>query len=146
MTRDPTAYLEELIAEILEQLAFCEVERKDRGFAGWSDEDLRWTEIALLAPYTDHMTIALPGELAEMIAGDAWGGLDDDDQTLAVADFLNELINTLAGQLLARLNPGQPISLGLPEAGRGPREVPSGRSLYFDVEGQPLCVSLKHAA
>ena len=135
-----------LVADFLGELAFAYVQPAAASFAGWDSAELFWTAIELRAPRADHLTVAMPASLARQLAEDAWGGLPEEGADEAVADFLGELSNTLAGQLLAGLHPGEAIALGLPETGQGPRSAPAGGALTFDVEGHPLCVTLKSAA
>lgn len=140
----PTETVASLVSEVLERLAYADVRSVDSAF-DWAQPGLAWAAIRLDAPRSDHMTLALSEPLAGQLVDDALGGLSPDLLAAAIPDFLGELSNTLAGALLARLHPGEPIVLGLPEIGRGPRAAPAGQTFSFDVEGFALGVTLRAA-
>lgn len=140
----PSETVAELVSGVLESLAYADVTVDSAPF-DWSQPGLAWAEIRLDAPRSDHMTLALAEPLAGQLVDDALGGVPPELIAAAIPDFMGELSNTLAGVLLARLHPGEPIVLGLPETGRGPRAVPAGQTYTFDVEGLSLGVTLRAA-
>ena len=135
-----------VVGQVLESVAFTEAIPLAEGFSAWQDPALCWAEVEMIAPHADHLILALPRSLASQLADDAWGGLDPAAADSAVRDFLGEFGNVIAGQLLARLNPGMEVVLGLPATGQGARTPPAGRHFTFDVDGHPLCITLKSAA
>jgi len=136
---------QELVGDVLASLAFADARPSEAVFR-WSQPGLFWSEIRLDAPHTGQVTLALPRPLAVELADDALGGLPPSLTEAALPDFLGELSNTLAGNLLARLHPGKPIALGLPQTGRGPRPAPAGHTFSFDVGGTSLGLTLETAA
>jgi CheY-specific phosphatase CheX len=129
------------LAETLESMAFMEVT------AGLSDEEapyddeLLWSGIDVAAPFQGRITLVMPQglalEMTETMFG--FGEIETPLEDLA-RDTLAEIINTLAGRLMAGIVPeDQTFELGLPETGEGwPDTHAPKQEFRLSVEGETV--------
>ncbi len=141
-TETTSSLLDEVLGEALEVAAFAEAIPVDEGW-DWQRDDVTWARIELRAPLSGVVLIGIGREAAEALASDAWGEDVDDELVLA---FAGELVNTVAGQLLARTGTPE-VELGLPSTGFGavgPGEV--GTTRTYDVDGAIIAVAIAAGA
>jgi len=120
------------LEEALEQVAFAPLTMLDEPF-DWLDGDLIWSEIQLCAPLSGTLVLGAPRTTVQPLAADAWGG--EEDGANPGEAFLSEMVNIVAGQILANLFPAREPWIGLPVYGEGPRTVaPHALSLCVDVD------------
>lgn len=142
---DLAALLETAVSETLENMVFAEAELVESG--GTPDWDnIRGARIEVLDPIRVSLTLAvsegLINELADVISGGE-PGLDE-APTLEpgeIEDALAELINTIAGRLMAGLIPaGQKFELGLPEPQDKLEARDEGTLYCFEAGGNDLWI------
>ncbi|MDY6853020.1 MAG: chemotaxis protein CheX [Thermodesulfobacteriota bacterium] len=134
----------EAVAETFENMAFMEaVPVSSDDVEPSSDSTLLWSRIAVLQPVEGELTLlaseGLAGEITEAIFGETDEDASPDDMAF---DALAELINTIAGRLMAELIPqDQAFELGLPETGKGwPQGSEEEIAYHFDLEGHKLMI------
>lgn len=133
----------EAVAETFENMAFMEAVPIDSDDIEPSGSTLLWARIAVLQPVEGELTLLaleeLAGEITEAVFGEADEDASPDDMAF---DALAELINTIAGRLMAELIlHDQTFELGLPETGKGwPQGSEEEIAYHFDLEGHKLMI------
>lgn len=133
----------EAVAETFEDMAFMEAVPIDSDDAEPSVSTLLWARIAVLQPVEGELTLLASEELAGEITEAVFGEADEDTSPDDMAfDALAELINTIAGRLMAELIPqDQTFELGLPETEKGwPQGLEEEAAYHFDLEGHKLMI------
>lgn len=144
--------LDDAVRRTFEEIAFAETFVIDTGdmtpdmetmlqcFA--QEEECLNVAIDLLSPVTGRLVVRacqnLITSLIEMVLGPE--GVEADDE--AKADFLAEMLNTLAGAFMARICPGEKtFDIGLPEMVENPPETFS-HERFYSVNAMPLKIIL----
>jgi hypothetical protein len=140
-TEEAIASVDPLVAEVVENLFFCEAEPLEDADLGPTDEWL-WASIALHRPYRGRMTLAIPPEVATEFSL----GVGEDDGDGARLLLLGELVNTLAGAFQASLaSDDEDVGVGLPRTGIGVRwsEDATGVARVYDTGDGAFVLALE---
>ncbi len=126
----------EAVAETLESMVFMEALLDEPGDPESLGPSPIGSCIAVNKPFEGRATLFMSIELAQELTMNILGAYDEETLSDAIVrDALAELINTIAGRLMAKLTPeDQTFELGLPEPVEGiPRET-DAIIFYFDVD------------
>ncbi|MFH2129491.1 MAG: chemotaxis protein CheX [bacterium] len=137
--------LDEAVRETIETMAFMEVMRGDK-ITPYDEHLVRLrVEILVNAPFPGEIRLVLPKSLAMVFAQNMYS-LDEQEVTdEIIADVLGEIVNIIAGRLIADILPGdQTFQLGLPQIGPDAFLETEAASLAieFDAESTPFWVIL----
>jgi CheY-specific phosphatase CheX len=126
----------EAVAETLESMVFMEAVLEEPGDPESLGSKPLGSSIVIKQPFTARATLYMPIELARELTMNILGAYDEEilsDEI--VRDALAELINTIAGRLMAKLTPeDQTFELGLPEPVEGGPPETGGNLFFFDVD------------
>jgi len=137
--------LVEAISNIIETMAFVEVLKADRITP--YDEDLARLRVEILvnAPFPGEIRLILPKSLAVLFTKNMYSLDDQEVSDETIGDVLGEIINIIAGRLMADILPGdQTFQLGLPLIGPDAflDTEASSQAIEFHAEGTPFWVIL----
>ncbi|MBT3225282.1 MAG: hypothetical protein HN580_25310 [Deltaproteobacteria bacterium] len=137
--------LVDVISETVETMAFMEVLKKDTITP--YDEHLERLRVEILvnAPFPGEIRLVLPKSLAVLFSQNMYS-LDEQDVTIeTVEDVLGEIVNIIAGRLMADILPeDQTFQLGLPLIGPDAflETEASSHAIEFYAEETPFWVVL----
>jgi len=140
--------LDPVLAEIMEAMTFAGVERVEEDEFAWDDADLVWARVDLIAPAAGDFWMVAPREAAVELTDVVWAGEIEANSETAQA-LMAEIVNAVAGQILAVLDDEATVHLGLPETGNGkvrPTDFEEARHAYYMDDGTPLGVLIRAAA
>jgi hypothetical protein len=124
------------LSETIEQVAFEEVipdpdlppSDGPENFA----PEIAWAMIEIIDPLPGTLALILPAELHCHLTSSVYSIPPGELTETMLLDDVAELINTIAGRLMARLlSPMDPFRLGLPRSGRGNPPWPAGQESNF---------------
>ncbi len=140
--------VDSVVGEILESMAFAMVERGDESEFDWTDAALVWARVDLIAPFCGEFWMAMPRDEALALTDAVWSGEAEATNELATA-LLAEIVNAVAGQLLAVLDPQADVQIGLPTSGVGaisPPEFEERQHMFRFDDGSPLGILVRATA
>lgn len=135
-----------VVAQIMENTAFTEV-RRAAAEPVYSDR-VRGVALLVHDPVQGEFRLLMADGLLKKLAALVYGSVMPVIDEQLENDFLAELLNTIAGRLLAELlPPEQSFQLGLPQSQDGAPACPESpcRSWHFTIEDQPMTISLHGA-
>lgn len=145
--------LMQAVGTTLEQMVFMEVLASvDR--CALAPENTVWAELDILAPFHGRVGLTMPRELVDDILDGVFSeppGFGDEDEAPAPSftdpqreDTVAELLNTIAGQLLALLVPeDNTFKLGVPAKGVGKADLCEDADKYcFEAGERRFCVEV----
>lgn len=125
-----------LISEIIENTAFTEAMPVDA--APSYDVESRGASLLVHDPVQGEFQMIMENSLLKYLAGIVYGPMSGELTEQSEGDFLDELLNTIAGRFLSVILPeDKSFTLGIPERFSAPFIVPSPPvfSWSFVVEG-----------
>ena len=128
--------VEEVVRETLGEMVFSDAVLSEASF-NW--DDVVWAQVHCRQPIHGRLWIACPEPVAVELAEDAWG---DEVSQDVVGQFVGEVLNTVAGQVLARVHATPEI--GLPVHGRGAVDKPA-LTWVFEIDAGLLAVGFTPA-
>lgn len=132
-------------AETIENMAFMEVVGADKT-TPYDEHLVRLRlEILINKPFAGEMRLILPMDLAIQFTKNMYNLTEEEITEDLMKDVLGELINIIAGRLMADLIPeDQTFELGLPLIGPDVfvQAEASSLSVEFDAEGTPFWIIL----
>jgi CheY-specific phosphatase CheX len=137
--------LTDAISETIETMAFMEVNKAD-SITPYDEHLARLrVEILVNAPFPGEMRLVLPKTLAILFAQNMFSLEEQEVTEETVEDVLGEIINIIAGRLMADILPeDQTFQLGLPLIGPDAflETEASSHAIEFSIESAPLWVVL----
>ncbi|OVE77382.1 hypothetical protein BVX99_02620 [bacterium F16] len=131
--------VERALRETMENMAFFEVLHQDVEFD--RNQDLVESHLSVTEPAIGSVTLFCQRSMAGMLVDELYGGTIEINDAV-INDTLNELANTLAGQLIRLIRTDMVFSLGLPVCSVGPFSDLPEDALSFDVQNMPFAVYL----
>lgn len=132
-------------AETIENMAFMEISKTDK-VTPYDEHLVRLRlEILINKPFAGEIRLILPMDLAIQFTKNMYNLTEEEITEDLMQDVLGELINIIAGRLMADLIPGdQTFELGLPLIGPDVfvQAEASSLSVEFDAEGVPFWIIL----
>ncbi len=142
---DVEQLLVDAVSETIETMAFMEVNKAD-AITPYDEHLVRLrVEILINAPFPGEMRLVLPKSLAGLFAQNMYSLEEQDVTDETVEDVLGEIINIVAGRLMADILPDdQTFQLGLPLIGPDAflETEASSHAIEFNIENIPLWVVL----
>lgn len=142
------AIIDPVLGEVMEAMTFAGVERMDEGEISWDDDALVWARVDLIAPAVGDFWMLTPKDAAIELTDVVWAG-EIDPTPDAAKMLMAEIVNAVAGQVLAVFDDKAEVHLGLPETGLGtirPCEFEEARYAFIMDDGTPLGVLVRAAA
>lgn len=139
--------LEPVLAEVMEAMTFAGIERAEEQDFDWDHANVVWGRVKLLSPVTGELWIVASLAAAVALADVVWAGEAEACGESAKA-LMGEIVNAVAGQVLAALDNALPVQLGLPETGDGrvsPSEYAQTRHAFRLDDGWPIGVLVRSA-
>jgi len=137
--------LTDAVSETIETMAFLEVNKAD-SITPYDEHLVRLrVEILVNAPFPGEMRLVLPKSLAGLFAQNMYSLEEQDVTEEIVEDVLGEIINIIAGRLIADILPDdQTFQLGLPLIGPDAflETEASSHAIEFSIENIPFWVVL----
>ncbi|MFH1019631.1 MAG: hypothetical protein V1782_03300 [Pseudomonadota bacterium] len=139
MTNEESAWagiIAPLISEIIEETAFTEVMPSE--VAPPYDLQARGASLLVHDPVQGEFQLIMENSLLKYLTGIVYGPMPGEVTEQNEGDFLDELLNTIAGRFLSAILPvDKSFTLGIPERFQGPFIVPAPPVLSwnFVVEG-----------
>ncbi|MFA6498399.1 MAG: hypothetical protein WC256_12065 [Desulfurivibrionaceae bacterium] len=130
-----------LISGIIEDMAFTEVMPSEA--TPQYDLAARGASLLVHDPVQGEFQLIIENSLLKYLAGIVYGPMADELNEQSEGDFLDELLNTIAGRFLSVILPeDKSFTLGIPERFSGPFvvPVPPVSSWSFVIEG--MCFTL----
>lgn len=125
-----------LISEIIENTAFTEV--MSVGSPPEYELDAKGASLLVHDPVQAEFQLIMESRLLKYLAAIVYGSMAGEISEQSEGDFLDELLNTIAGRFLSQILPAdKSFTLGIPERFSGPFVVPAPPvpSWSFVVEG-----------
>lgn len=125
-------YLFESTIETLENMAFMEV-RPGRYY---------WASLTIEQPVTGMITVSFPEQLARRLCESLLGMPRSQQKEQDLADSLGEVINTIGGLLMSKINgENELFKLGLPDKGFGRPNLPEDTVTdSYEIDGEMFYV------
>jgi|GEM_PF-3650771 len=140
--------IDPVLGEIMESMTFAGVERMDEGEIPWDTDDFLWARVDLIAPAIGDFWMVAEREALLELTDVVWAGEIDPTPEAAKA-LMAEIVNAVAGQVLAELDADAEVHLGLPETGQGairPCDYEEARHAFMMDDGTSLGVLIRAAA
>lgn len=140
--------LDRILGEIMEAMTFCGVERVSEDEFTWDDAAVIWSRVDLKAPAEGDFWMVVPRDAMLELTDVVWAGEIEANED-AAKSLMAEIVNAVAGQVLAECPGAETVLLGLPEQGAGSlaaSESPEARHAYLLDDGTPIAVLLRDAA
>ena len=144
----PSELVASVMGSVMESMVFSEVALEDDDGTFWGSSSLVWACVELVAPSRGQLWLAAELEDAVDMVDAVWGGAIPGTAESA-RSLLAELVNTVAGQVLADLDPDCVVEMGLPETGEGgvaQAAVKELRSCFVLDDGTSIGVVVHEAA
>ncbi len=128
----------ESVSETFEAMIFTTVAPVDSPEPESPDQKMLRADVDSVNPIKGKMTLQMPPDLALEITKDVLGWMEDrDPEETMIRDALAELINTIAGRIMAKLIPeDESFELGLPGTGGQPALIGTVETYYFMINDQ----------
>lgn len=130
------------VIDTFENMAFTEVIRTDQSAP--EDPGLLRANILIHDPVPGELRLVIPHQLATAIAEALYNPTDESELDKLLSDVLAELLNTIAGRVMAEAIPDQTFRLGLPETVEGSfdeTDLPSVQCA-FEAEGSSFFLAV----
>lgn len=130
-----------LISEIMENTAFTEVMPVEA--APEYGPEARGASLLVHDPIQGEFQLIMEDSLLKYLAGIVYGAMPGELTELSERDFLDELLNTIAGRFLSAILPAdKSFILGIPERFQGPFIVPSPPVLSWNFVVEEMFFTL----
>ena len=132
------------LSDTFENMAFQEVLPIDDTVDPWSELDAVASSVQLKSPINAEITFIVPKDLAEQIIDDLYG-FDAEHNDSVRKDTINELVNTIAGDLVHGLDKQCNFILGLPhfEETTFPAQGQTEDLLVYQINQAPCALKLQ---
>ena len=134
--------------ETFEGMAFVELNPSTADEIVQARASGKWVnaKITLREPIVGEITMVIPREVGEAIAGALFSGVAEEITIQQVQDTVGELMNTVAGQVLSEIVPeDQRFAFSLPTVSDADPTTLRGTIYYFVTdEEQPVYFSVQH--
>jgi hypothetical protein len=140
--------IDPVLGEIMESMTFAGVERMDDSEIRWDANAFVWARVDLIAPAVGDFWMLAERDAAMELTDVVWAGEIEATPEAAKA-LMAELVNAVAGQVLAELDNNAQVQIGLPETGEGairPSEFEEVRHAFILDDGTPIGVLIRAAA
>jgi len=126
-----TGIIVPLISEIMENTAFTEVMPIEA--APLYGLEARGASLLVHDPVQGEFQLIMENGLLKYLSGIVYGSMPDEMTEQCEGDFLDELLNTIAGRFLSAILPeDKSFTLGIPELFREPFNVPDSPVLSWN--------------
>ena len=136
----PPALVDETVATIFESMFFAMAEPEE-GEALASGVARLTATVALLNPVQGELRVELAEGVPRELFDTLWAG-ERAGSDAADAELAAELVNTLAGQLVAKAAPGAIVQIGLPIVTEGLAAGPGTRRSYRLDSGGAVVIAI----
>jgi hypothetical protein len=139
--------MDAVLGEIMESMVFAGVERVASSEAALPAAPCLWARVDLIAPAIGEFWMVVGRDAALELSDAVWGGEVEVNEEVAGA-LVAEIVNAVAGQVLAMLDTQARVELGLPVIGAGelaPTEFEEALHAYVLDDGTELAVVIRAA-